>query len=167
MDPRFRMGMTILLFAALPARAAAPPVFMDEMTWMEIREHIKAGATTAIIPTGGTGQEGPQMVEGIRITSSIALCGGREIARELGDNCAEQPPGDAVCAGRGLHQPGGRTYAVSRYAFVTSPARLLPPVLEDLARSLKQHGFKRICFIGESGGAQPIQQQVADKLNDE
>ena len=40
-------------------------------------------------------------------------------------------------------------------------------VLEDVARSLKMHGFKNIIFIGDSGGNQAGQRAVAEKLNAE
>jgi creatinine amidohydrolase/Fe(II)-dependent formamide hydrolase-like protein len=38
-------------------------------------------------------------------------------------------------------------------------------VLEAAAESLKQHGFKAIAFVGDSGGNQAAQQRVADRLN--
>jgi creatinine amidohydrolase/Fe(II)-dependent formamide hydrolase-like protein len=40
-------------------------------------------------------------------------------------------------------------------------------LLEDAARSLKQHGFTLICFVGDSGGNQQGQQRVAERLTDE
>jgi creatinine amidohydrolase/Fe(II)-dependent formamide hydrolase-like protein len=43
----------------------------------------------------------------------------------------------------------------------------LASVLEDAARSFKQHGFRTICFIGEHGGSQDAQKRVAEKLNAE
>jgi creatinine amidohydrolase/Fe(II)-dependent formamide hydrolase-like protein len=38
-------------------------------------------------------------------------------------------------------------------------------VLEDTAASLKEHGFKLICFVGEHGASQAVQEQVAAKLD--
>ena len=40
-------------------------------------------------------------------------------------------------------------------------------VLEDVARSLKAHGFQQVIFIGDSGGNQDGQRAVAEKLNAE
>ncbi len=65
------------------AHAASPGVFMEEMTWMEVRDRIKDGATTVIIPTGGTGQEGPQMIMGKH--NIVAHYAAGEIAKKLGD----------------------------------------------------------------------------------
>jgi creatinine amidohydrolase len=38
-------------------------------------------------------------------------------------------------------------------------------VLEATAESLKQHGFKVIALVGDSGGNQSAQQRVAERLN--
>ena len=43
-----------------------PPdtVFIDELTWEETRDLMKAGKTTVIIPTGGTEKNGYHMTLG-------------------------------------------------------------------------------------------------------
>ena len=43
---------------------APDTVFIDELTWEETRDAIKAGKTTVIIPTGGTEKNGYHMVLG-------------------------------------------------------------------------------------------------------
>ena len=40
-------------------------------------------------------------------------------------------------------------------------------LLEQTARSLAVHGFRRICFLGDSGGNQTSQERVAKLLNAE
>src|ERR1700684_2478467 len=56
----------VALLAAASSAAALPPasVFIDELTWTELREQIAAGKTTIIVPIGGTEQNGPHMVLG-------------------------------------------------------------------------------------------------------
>ncbi len=59
------------------------PVFIEELTWPELRDAISAGKTTVILPVGGTEQNGPHMIIGkhnliIKYTSE-------QIARRLGD----------------------------------------------------------------------------------
>ena len=45
----------ILFILAAPAGAQFPrTVFLEELTWTEVRDAIQDGATTAIIPTAGT-----------------------------------------------------------------------------------------------------------------
>ena len=58
------MRCALVLFAVgcLPGvvLAQAPPsVFLEELTWTEVRDALAAGTTTVIIPTGGTEQNGP------------------------------------------------------------------------------------------------------------
>lgn len=149
--------LCLALLAAPHAAQAAFSVFMEDMTWMEIKDRINNGARVAIVPTGGTEQNGPHMVTGkhnviVRYTSG-------EIAKRLG-NALVTPVIPFTPAGR-IDPPEGHmrfpgTISVSEQAFAL--------VLEDTARSLKQHGFRFICFVGDHGGSQAAQRQVADRL---
>ena len=47
-----------------PAGKAPDSVFIEDLTWAEVRDAIKAGTTTVIIGTAGTEQKGPHMVDG-------------------------------------------------------------------------------------------------------
>jgi creatinine amidohydrolase len=43
-----------------PATSGAetpPTVFLEELTWTEVRDLIRSGTTTIILPTGGTEQQ--------------------------------------------------------------------------------------------------------------
>src|SRR6185312_2396140 len=56
-------AMLLLLAGAAPLQAQAPgTVFLEELTWTELRDLIAAGKTTILVPIGGTEQNGPQMV---------------------------------------------------------------------------------------------------------
>src|SRR4029450_4808772 len=48
------------------APSGTPPdtALLEELTWAEARDLIKAGTTTVIIGTAGTEQKGPHMVDG-------------------------------------------------------------------------------------------------------
>ena len=55
-----------------------------------------------------------------------------------------------------------------RYAGTISiPTEVFSSVLEHTARSLKQHGFSNILFIGDSGPNQRPQEEVAELLSTE
>ena len=153
---------TIILFLlitfAFPAFAST--VLLEEMTWQEVRDAIKAGKTTVIVPTGGTEQNGPHIVLGkhnfiLRRTSV-------EIATKLG-NALVAPIMPYVPEGD-FNPPTGHM----RFAGTMSltPATFAS-FLEDTARSLKTHGFKNICFVGEHGASQKVQAEVAEKLSNE
>ena len=73
------------LFATtLAARAAAPAsLFIEELTWTELRDLVAAGKTTVIIPIGGTEQNGPHMVMGKH--NYVITFAANEMAKRLGN----------------------------------------------------------------------------------
>ena len=54
----------ILNFAPVAYSQARPSVFLEDLTWTELRDDIGAGTTTIIVPIGGTEQNGPAMALG-------------------------------------------------------------------------------------------------------
>lgn len=167
MKARVRQGqLALLLLGALVLAPWSRPltapvsdnVHIEELTWVEVREAIRHGKTTAVIPTGGVEQNGPHAVLGkhnyiVRYTAG-------EIARALGDALVA-PVVVFVPEGR-IDPPEGHmqlagTISVSEEVFAA--------ILESTARSLRVHGFTRIVFIGDSGGNQETQARVAEALN--
>src|SRR6185312_3137682 len=85
---RMRLAFLFLLAVAglpwaAPAHAAPPGVFLEELTWTEVRDALKAGTTTIILPVGGTEQSGPQIALGKHNVRARVLAG--RIAAQLGD----------------------------------------------------------------------------------
>ena len=67
-----------------PASAQQPDsVFLEELTWTELRAGIHGGKTTVIVPIGGTEQNGPHMALGKHNARVRTLA--ERIARALGD----------------------------------------------------------------------------------
>ena len=154
--------LAVLLFVVGTTEALTPPatVFLDELTWTEVRDRIAAGSTTVIIPIGGTEQNGPHMVLG-KHNARVKLLA-EKIAQKLG-NAIVAPVIAYVPEGR-VDPPAGHmrfpgTISVSDDAF--------RKVLESAARSLKQHGFRDIVFIGDHGDYQNSMQAAATALNRE
>jgi hypothetical protein len=60
------LPILIPLLAWTPCARAQPPatVFLEELTWTELRDLIGSGKTTIIVPIGGTEQNGPDMALG-------------------------------------------------------------------------------------------------------
>ena len=58
-------------------------IWIEDLTYMEVRDRIAAGATTAIIPTGGIEENGPYLATGKHNVILEALC--PAIALELGN----------------------------------------------------------------------------------
>jgi creatinine amidohydrolase len=48
----------------LMATSAQADVFLENLTWTELRDQIAQGTTTVIIPVGGTEQSGPHLALG-------------------------------------------------------------------------------------------------------
>jgi creatinine amidohydrolase len=53
-----------VMLLAWPAYAQVPSVFIDDLTWPEVRHAIAGGKRTAIIYVGSSEQNGPHMVIG-------------------------------------------------------------------------------------------------------
>jgi creatinine amidohydrolase/Fe(II)-dependent formamide hydrolase-like protein len=136
----------------------ANTVRIEAMTWMDVRDALAAGKTTAIISTGGVEPNGPWLVTGKHNYVLRANCD--RIARALGD---------ALCAPVMELVPEGRIEPPSGH--MTSPGTIslrqetFEMVLTDVAESLEQHGFENIVFIGDSGGNQSGMENVANALN--
>ena len=137
-----------------------PPVdtvWIEEMTWMDVRDALKAGKTTAIISTGGMEPNGPWLVTGKHNYVLRTNCD--VIARKLG-NALCAPIVELVPEGR-IDPPSGHMRSPGT---ISLREETYQAMLTDIAHSLKQHGFKNIIFIGDSGGNQNGQKAVADKL---
>jgi len=132
-------------------------VWIEEMTWMDVRDSLKAGNTTAIIPTGGMEPNGPWLVTGKHNYVLRTNC--EAIARKLG-NALCVPIIEFVPEGR-IDPPSGHMRSPGTISLREETFQAL---LTDVAHSLKMHGFKNIIMIGDSGGNQAGQKAVADKL---
>ena len=135
-------------------------VFLEELTWTEVRDALAEGRTTVIIPTGGTEQNGPHMVLGKH--NYVVRHKAGEVARRLGNALvapvmAYVPEGDVDPPSGHMRFPGT----------ITTPPGVFEQVLEFAVRSLKQHGFLDIALLGDSGGNQASQAAVAERLNSE
>ena len=132
-------------------------IWLEEMTWMDVRDALKAGKRTVIIPTGGMEPNGPWLVTGKHNYVLHANC--EAIARKMGN---------ALCAPILKLVPEGAIEPATGH--MTSPGTIslrqstFNAVLTDVIHSLKMHGFEQIFLIGDSGGNQGGQRSVADSL---
>ena len=163
----FIVVLIVIIPVRLNAQAADAPrpidavnsVWIEELTWMEVRDAIAGGKTTVIVPTGGVEPNGPYLVTG---KHNVVLRGTCEaIARKLGDAlCA---PIVAFVPEGNIDPPSGHMRSPGTISLTEDTYRAL---LTDIARSLKVHGFKHIVFIGDSGGNQRGMEAVANALNE-
>ena len=152
----------ISLFFAVVAVAAhaQDSVFIEELTSPELQALVRGGKTTALVPIGGTEQNGPHIVLGKHNVRVKALT--EKIAVALGN---------ALIAPVIAYVPEGNISPPSshmRFAgTLTIPAAAFESILEYAARSLRASGFRDIVFIGDHGGYQRNEEAVAGRLNRE
>ena len=153
------LGLSSIL-AAAPAHAAGESVFLEDMTWTEVRDAIAAGRTTIIVPVGGTEQSGPHMALGKHNVRARVLAG--RIAAQLG-NALVAPVLGYVPEGP-VDAPNGH---MKFPGTITVPGDAFKAVLEGAARSLRRAGFRDVVLIGDHGGYQSELAAVASRLNRE
>ncbi len=137
--------------------AAADTLFIDEMTWMEVRDAMKAGKDSVIVAAGGIEQNGPYVVTGKH--NVVLRATTQAIARKLGNALIAPivgfaPEGDFDPPTDHMKYPG--TIGVSEDIF----RRLL----SDVCSSLRTHGFRNILLLGDHGLDQEGLEQVAADL---
>ena len=134
-------------------------VWIEELTWIEVRDAMASGKTTAIIPTGGIEQNGPYVALGKHNYVLTGAC--NAIARELGD---------ALCTPIIKLVPEGgfepRTGHMRYPGTLTVRDETFQMMLEDVGHSLHVHGFEHIIYIGDSGGNQAGMAAAAAALNE-
>jgi creatinine amidohydrolase len=167
-------GLTVLLtFSSSPLRAqgsvavtaprpieAGESLWAEELTWMEIRDLIKAGkATTIIIGTGGVEQNGPYVAGGKHnfVLQTVLPYIARAIPNSLIAPIVKFVPEGRIEPTTSGHMNYPGTISLETSTFVA--------LLTDICRSYKAHGFTDIILIGDSGGNQSGMKTVADTLN--
>jgi creatinine amidohydrolase len=153
--------VSILALLSTPTLAQTPDtVFLEELTWPELRGLVQAGKTTIILPIGGTEQNGPHMTLGKHNVRVRALS--ERIARVLGN--AVVGPVIAYVPEGALDPPTGHMRFPGT---ITVPDDVFRRALESAARSVRLHGFRDVVFLGDHGSTQAGERAVAARLNRE
>jgi creatinine amidohydrolase/Fe(II)-dependent formamide hydrolase-like protein len=150
-----------LLVASMAAAAPSPPsVFIEDLTWPEVRDATHAGMTTILVPIGGTEQNGPHMALGKHNARARHFAG--EIAKALGN--ALVAPVIAYVPEGSINPPGGHMRFPGT---ITIPEDAFEKTLESAARGFRLHGFRDIVFLGDHGGYRRSLERVAERLDKE
>lgn len=165
---RIALLVSVVLWSSQPLRsqpnfdanaprpiAALDTVWLEEMTWMEVRDAVAAGKTTILIPTGSVEQNGPYVPTGKHNFVLRATC--ESIARKLGNT---------LVAPIIPYEPGPIDRIRAAGTLSVRP-EIYEGLLADVANSLRQSGFKHVILIGDSGGNQRGLESVAKKLSTE
>ena len=133
-------------------------LWLPELTWLEIRDRIREGYQTVIIPAGGIEQNGPFVVTGKH--DYIVAHAAEDIAKTLGNTLIAPvvsfvPQGNLESPDGHLLYPG--TIGVSEVTFQA--------LVSDIVISLRLAGFQNVVLLGDSGGNQSGLSQVATSLD--
>jgi creatinine amidohydrolase len=137
---------------------ALDSVWIEELTWMEVRDAMLAGKTTVLVPTGGVEQNGPYLATGKHDYVLKATC--EAIARKLGNALVAPivpfvPEGDIDPPSSHMKYPGTISLTEDTYE----------RLLTDICACFRTHGFAHIVLIGDSGGNQKGMKAVAERFN--
>lgn len=108
-------------------------VWIHEMFWPDIAEHLAAGGETVLVPIGATEQHGPHTA--LFVDTAWASDVSEAVAREEGVLVA--PPLHFGYSHHHLGFPGG----------ITLRAETLVQIAMDVGESLVSHGFKKIIYV--------------------
>ena len=150
-----------LLIGTSGAQAASSAsIYLEDLTWPELRADIQAGKITILVPIGGTEQDGPHMALGKHNVRVKVLAG--KIADALGN--ALVAPVIAYVPEGNVDRPEGHLRFPGT---ITVPPAAFETTLEYAAKSFKLAGFHNIVFLGDHGGYQKNDEAVAQRLNRE
>jgi creatinine amidohydrolase len=155
---RTLMVAAALLLAAVSAPAQSRSVYIEDLTWFEIRDAMAAGKTAAILYAGGTEQNGPHM--SLAKHNLIAHHVAGQIADRLGNALVYpvmpfSPAGDATEKTGHMRFPG--TVSLSSEVFLG--------VMRQVAQSAVAAGFKQVYLMGDHGGGQAELRLAAEGLD--
>ena len=161
LDILLRALLPLLLLALLStfARAQSGSVFIEDLTWPELRDAMANGKTTAICYAGGTEQNGPHMALGKH--NFVARYVSGRIAEELGNAVVYPilpfaPTGDPTRKTGHMRFPGTVSLSVTTFGAVA----------REVALSAISAGFKNVVLMGDHGGGQATLKQLAKELDE-
>lgn len=139
---------------AMPADITLSSLWLEDLTWADVRDALAAGYTTAIVAAGATEQHGPHLPLSVDALVGRALA--ERVARLLG-NALIAPVITVGFSPYHMHLAG--TISLSR--------ETLSALVGDYCRSLAHHGFRTIVLISSHGGNNGTLGRAAAALRDD
>jgi creatinine amidohydrolase/Fe(II)-dependent formamide hydrolase-like protein len=148
----------VVVLSASVASAQTKSVFIEELTWPEIREAQAAGKTSAVIVAGGIEQNGHHMA--LAKHNVIARYVGGQIAEKLG-NALVYPVVPFSMAGDPIEKTGHMRLPGT----ISLPSEVFLGVVRGVALSAISAGFKNVYVLGDHGGGQSELRLAAETLD--
>lgn len=140
----------------IPARET---VYLEDMTWMEVRDALAAGKDTVIVPTGGVEQSGPYLVTGkhnVILRGTMAAIARRIPTALIAPTVPFVPEGQIDPPTIHMKYPGTISLSESTYE----------KLLEEICTCFRTQGFRHVILLGDSGGNQDGLNAVARRLSE-
>jgi creatinine amidohydrolase len=155
------MRIAVIVIAVLAFGTPLPgqqSVYVEELTWPEVRNAIASGKTSAIINVGSTEQNGPHLAIGKHNFIAHYVAG--MVASKLGNALAYPTlpfaiTGDLAKKTGHMRFPGSVSLARQTYH----------DVVRDVAVSAIDAGFKYVFIMGDHGDGQDVLGAVAKELD--
>ena len=155
------LSLNVAAVAATPAATehsgGAQSVYIEDLTWPEVKAAIAAGKTTAIIYAGSTEQNGPHMALGKH--NFIAHYAAGEIAKKLGNALVYPTMPFAPTGSREL-----RTDHMRFAGSVSIDTEIFQAVMRQVAQSALVAGFRNVFLMGDHGDEQDALRAAAKDL---
>jgi len=148
------------VLAASTAFSQTRSVFTEDLTWLEIRDAMASGKTTAIVFAGGVEQNGPHMT--MIKHNAIARYEAGKIAEQLG-NALVYPIVPFSPAGDPVEKTGHSRFVGT----VSLSSEVFMGVMRQVALSALSGGFKNVFLMGDHGGGQAELKLAAETLDAE
>jgi creatinine amidohydrolase len=136
---------------------AADALHLESLTWPELQARVQSGATIALVPIGGTEQNGPH----------IALGKHNERVRVLAERIAQRL-GNALVAPVMAYVPEGQIEPPTEHmrwpGTISIPVPAFQATLEVTARSLQRAGLTHVVLLGDHGGYRASLERVAARV---
>ena len=147
------MAILLVLFvqAGFP-QAAAKPLVLQEMGWMDVADYLTR-SNMVIIPLGSTEQHGPQLPLGTDFYEAFGAC--KAVSARTGVLVAP-----VVLAGYSLYHSGFP-------GTLSLKPETMAEVLFETAQMLIKYGFRRFLFFNYHGGNTIVQEMVIHRINHE
>jgi len=141
-----------LFIAAFSSAQEGKPLFLQEMTWPDVREYLKS-SDMVIIPLGSTEQHGPHLPLG---TDYYLATGALEkISARTGVVVAP------------ILLVGYSEYHSGFPGTLSIKPDTMVQVLFESAQMLLKYGFRRLMFFNAHGGNNIVQQKIIHEINQE
>ncbi|HKE56911.1 MAG TPA: creatininase family protein [Pyrinomonadaceae bacterium] len=136
----------------------ASSIYIEDLTWTEVRDAIASGKTTAIIYVGSTEQKGPHMAIGEHNFVAHFVAG--RIAETLGDALVFPTLPFALTG-----DPATKTGHMRFPGSVSLTSEVFLGVVRQIAISAIAAGFKEVYLMGDHGGGQSELKLAAESLD--